>query len=321
MLSKLTSCQRFTIVIYQEYRHHRSYLDPKNSAPDFAGNRPSEYRFLTTDDRKLEAHFRFGENWRELTKGITESHVRSAIEDITRFSGMTSLAGKTFLDIGCGSGLSSVAAARLGASVSSVDIDPLNIENTNRLLTRFAPAASRWKVWRASILDAQDFKTLPMSDLVYSWGVLHHTGDMWTALANAASLVNKNGHLYLMLYRDARLASVWRAVKRAYTKGPAALQFVLRNGFAAILILGMLAKGKNPMRSIRRYAENSRGMSWYLDIVDWVGGYPFEWAAAPEVVEFLRPRGFELVRLYPPESPREMGWFGTGSYQYLFRRV
>ena len=276
---------------------------------------------MTKDIRELDAHFRFGENWRELTKGITEMHVRSAIEDITTFSGMKSFAGRTFLDIGCGSGLSSVAATRLGATVSSVDIDPLNIENTERLLTRFAPPGAQWKVWRASILDQADLKTLPKSDLVYSWGVLHHTGDMWTALANTASLVNDNGHLYLMLYRDATLGPAWRAIKRIYTNGPSPVQFLLRNGFAGILILGMLAKGKNPLRSIRRYAEKSRGMSWYLDIVDWVGGYPFEWASAPEVIEFLRLRGFELVKIWPPESPREMGWFGTGSYQYLFRRV
>ena len=123
-----------------------------------------------------------------------------------------------------------------------------------------------------------------------------------------------------MLYRDAWSAPFWTLVKRTYTRRGRFTQFVLRNALASVLIAGMLAKGKNPLKSIRNYGKNSRGMSWYVDVTDWVGGYPFEVSSAESVIAFLSARGFALEKIAPPISAKPLGLRGTGSYLYLFRR-
>jgi 2-polyprenyl-6-hydroxyphenyl methylase/3-demethylubiquinone-9 3-methyltransferase len=275
------------------------------------------------DETQLDSHFRFGENWATLLPQINPEKLASAVSDMKGFLG--SLEGRDFLDIGCGSGLSSLAAYKLGAKrVTSIDIDPLNVENTKRLRKMFdVPESYPWSAAVASIVSANDVATLPESDVVCAWGVLHHTGAMWRAIENAASLVRPAGALYVMLYRDAVTAPVWKAVKRLYTRGPRPLKFLLRNGFAGVQILGMLAKHRNPgkvRRSIADYGKTSRGMSWYVDSTDWIGGYPFEYAEAETVIAFLAPFGFTLERIYPEITPKGFGLAGTGSYQYVFRK-
>jgi 2-polyprenyl-6-hydroxyphenyl methylase/3-demethylubiquinone-9 3-methyltransferase len=144
---------------------------------------------------------------------------------------------------------------------------------------------------------------------------------MWDAIANSAGLVRPGGFLYMMLYRDARSASIWRAIKRRYVKSGTVLKFLMRNTFASALVAGLIIKGRNPRRVMREYGLKSRGMSWYVDVTDWVGGYPFEFTDAESVIAFLASRGFTLRNIYPPISPPSMGLRGTGSYQYLFQRA
>lgn len=275
------------------------------------------------DERRVENHFGFGENWEKLVRRLRPEHLRAAMRDISEFMGRDSLEGLSFLDIGCGSGLSSIAAYRLGASrIISVDIDPLNVKNLESARKIFEiPAAADWEIYVASIVVPEDVRRLPASDIVYAWGVLHHTGDMWGAIDACARLVKPGGYLYLMLYRDAALASTWRRIKRFYTRTNPFMRSLLRNSFAAFLICGLLLKGRNPFRVIRDYPVNSRGMEWYIDVTDWVGGYPFEYASADEVSTFLRGRGFELQNILPkPDHSFNLGYRGTGAYRYLFRR-
>jgi 2-polyprenyl-3-methyl-5-hydroxy-6-metoxy-1,4-benzoquinol methylase len=273
------------------------------------------------DDRNLDSHFEFGRNWERLLPEIDEIRVAAAVRDISTFF-RNDLSGLSFLDIGCGSGLSSYAAYRLGArAITSVDIDPRNVANVQRLKQRFGVDPSfPWSCEVRSIVEPRDVQTLPQSDVVYAWGVLHHTGAMWDAITNSASLVNPGGFLYLMLYRDAWSAPVWRAVKRRYVNSGAVVRFVIRNTYAAAAIAGLVAKGRNPKRVIRDYGRKSRGMSWYVDLTDWVGGYPFEYTGAETVIARLASHGFTLRNLVPPISPRPIGLRGTGSYQYLFER-
>ena len=228
------------------------------------------------DERSLAAHFQFGRNWQNLMPQVDEARVEAAVSDIAHFM-PCKLTGLSFLDIGCGSGLSSLAAYRLGASsIVSVDIDPLNVENVKQLKRMFAvPSEFPWVTKVASIVNPEEAAALPRSDLVYAWGVLHHTGDMWHAIQACGSLVSPGGYLYLMLYRDAWLAPMWRLIKGRYTGGGALVRFMLRNVFAALLVTGMLLKAKNPLKVIDEYGKRSRGMSWYVDVTDWVGGYPF----------------------------------------------
>ena len=275
------------------------------------------------DEKALSAHFRFGENWKRFLENIDDDKVNSAVRDIQKFLGNDGVKGRTFVDIGCGSGLSSLAAYRLGASqIDSIDIDPINISNTENLKALFSiPEDFPWTTKIASIVNPDELSMFPKADIVYAWGVLHHTGAMWSAIRNSADLVRPGGCLYLMLYRDAKLARMWRRIKRTYVRVPNCIKFIMRNAFAAIQIAGMLAKGKNPIKSIKAYGSKSRGMSWYTDITDWLGGYPFEYAEAEDVIAFLEPLGFTLSKIFPPISPKESGWRGTGSYQYLFTRA
>ena len=123
-----------------------------------------------------------------------------------------------------------------------------------------------------------------------------------------------------MLYRDAKFAYIWKIIKKYYVNSSAPIKYVMRNTFALIQIIGIMSKGKNPITSIRNYGINSRGMSWYTDSTDWIGGYPFEYCEAEEVINFLKPLGFELTKIYPQISKKSWGIFGTGSYQYLFHK-
>jgi ribosomal protein L11 methylase PrmA len=109
---------------------------------------------MNKDETSLDSHFGFGKNWSKLIKEIDEKKLQSAIEDIKSFVG-NGLVDKSFLDIGCGSGLSSLAAYHMGASnITSVDIDPLNIENTNFLKSKFGIRQEfPWSVSIASIVS------------------------------------------------------------------------------------------------------------------------------------------------------------------------
>jgi 2-polyprenyl-6-hydroxyphenyl methylase/3-demethylubiquinone-9 3-methyltransferase len=213
--------------------------------------------------------------------------------------------GKTFIDVGCASGMSSLAAQRLLALVRSFDFDSKRVEWTRAV-------RCLWPVELGSVLDRAHLRRLGVFDVVCSWGSLHHTGDMWRAIDNAAQLV---------LYRDAWLAPVWKLIKRCYSASPRPAQWIIRNAFAGIQLGGLLLKGRNPRRVMREYGKRNRGMSWYTDVTDWIGGYPFEYASAEQVVAHLESVGFATVKVHPEPYPKPMGWQGTGSYQYVFRRV
>jgi len=257
--------------------------------------------------------FAFGRNWLQFLETVDESSVLASERELAGMLGDVS--GKTFVDVGCGSGLSSLAAYRMGAKVTSFDYDTKCVECTKALQRRFGVS---WPVEQGSALDIEYLRRLGQFDIVYSWGVLHHTGDMWPAIDNCLTLLKRGGDLHLMLYRDAYLAPVWKFVKMTYSMSPSSIQWVLRNGFAGIQVIGLLARGRNPLKVMRAYGKSNRGMSWYTDSTDWIGGYPFEYASAEEVIGRLKPRGLDLVRITPEPYKKPVGWMGTGSYQYVF---
>ncbi len=278
---------------------------------------------MNDNEKLVENHFKFGENWEKLIQSVDEHSLSAAVADLKEFMGVESLVGRSFLDIGCGSGLSSLAAYKLGAEkIVSVDIDPKNVANVDALKRKFnVPSNANWTAALVSIVEAGDLTKLPNADIVYSWGVLHHTGDMWNAIQNSAKLVKPKGQLYLMLYRDAHLAGLWKMIKWTYVKSPAAGQWLLRNLFAGGLLFGACLAGKNPFRIVRDYGKKMRGMTWYVDVTDWIGGYPFEYCSAEEVIEFLKPQGFHLQKITPKISKRPWGVRGTGSYTFLFEKT
>ena len=166
--------------------------------------------------------FEFGGNWANFLSVLDEDRIAAAERGVQRMLQSERLDGLRFLDIGSGSGLSSLAARRLGARVHSFDYDPQSVACTNELRRRYFPGDADWIVERGSALDAGYVRALGLFDVVYSWGVLHHTGQMWDALENAVLPVAPAGKLFIAIYNDTGTQSRrWHAIKRMYNELPA----------------------------------------------------------------------------------------------------
>lgn len=265
--------------------------------------------------------FEFGKNWSRFLALLNESRILQAEASLKKMLETDHLRGKSFLDVGSGSGLFSLAARRLGARVHSFDYDPHSVACTSELRRRCFPKDDSWTVEEGSALDSDYLKSLGRFDVVYAWGVLHHTGQMWTALDNVQLPVAPGGKLFISIYNDTGTQSRrWKWIKKKYNDLPHLLRApfvvsVIAPGEAKRALRSLLSL--NPaeyVRSWTRYGEGQRGMSRWHDIVDWVGGYPYEVAAPEEVFDFYRARGFTLTRLI-------CGGVGLGCNEYVFTRA
>ncbi|MFC7082072.1 class I SAM-dependent methyltransferase [Halorussus caseinilyticus] len=265
------------------------------------------------------SRFDFGRNWDTFLAHLDEERIERATRELRSRFGTETLDGETFLDFGCGSGLFSLAAHRLGADrIVSLDYDADSVDCCRRL--RANVDADDWDVRRADLLDTDEIRALDEFDYVYCWGVAHHTGDMWRAIDNLTRLVADGGTLCLGLYqrRDSGLWNSHRArrLKRFYNDAPAPVRTLLVLGWgSAVLAYRTVRLGENPVRHVREYEEN-RGMSFWTDVRDWVGGYPFEFASPEEVRRYFdREHGaFELLREdVPSDSP-------SAVCTYVFRK-
>jgi 2-polyprenyl-6-hydroxyphenyl methylase/3-demethylubiquinone-9 3-methyltransferase len=254
--------------------------------------------------------FAFGENWRNFSKRLTNKDYLNAKKSVRELVG--DLSGKTVLDIGCGSGLFSIAASALGAKkVVGFDYDPQCVFTAKDMLEHIRPWDSKIKA------DSIEFSAnsilndnLPFepADLVYSWGVLHHTGDMYKAFEASARLVAKKGTLAIAIYNKHFTSPVWKMIKYTYVKSPAIIKKLL---VWLVLIVKvpavMLTSRRNPF-------SKERGMSYYTDIVDWVGGFPYEYASSGEIIQFFEQRGFKLKKLVKTQG-------FTGCNEFVFERI
>jgi 2-polyprenyl-6-hydroxyphenyl methylase/3-demethylubiquinone-9 3-methyltransferase len=262
--------------------------------------------------------FAFGENWAEFLGALDDSRIETAEESLRTMLGVKSLAGMGFLDIGSGSGLFSLAARRLGANVTSFDFDPRSVACTRELKRRYFDGDAQWVVGEGSVLDQEFVAQLPQADIVYSWGVLHHTGHMWLAIERAISRVTEGGLLFIAIYNDQGLKShCWWLIKYIYNRLPATLRkpYAYALGWAVhganILRYTLKLKTMQALRPLLEYRKR-RGMSVMRDIVDWIGGFPYEFARFEALQDYMAARGLVLVNGRPNTS--------LGCHEMVFRR-
>jgi SAM-dependent methyltransferase len=239
--------------------------------------------------------FSFGANWSSFSKRIDDQRIAEARSSLSERLG--DLAELTFLDAGCGSGLFSLAAVQLGARrVLSFDFDDDSVATARALKGRHAPEVDAWTVERGDILDRDYVDALGSWDVVYSWGVLHHTGEMVAAWGNVAELVAPGGRLFISIYNNqGHTTRLWSLVKRTYHRVPGPLRplYVVLTMAPREAASAAISGPRAYLRTWRDYKRN-RGMSRWHDLVDWVGGYPFEVATPESVFAFFHARAFEL---------------------------
>lgn len=260
---------------------------------------------------KQGKRFQFGRNWQNYIKSLTSEKIKFAEIATSEMLGTNNLSGKTVLDIGSGSGLFSLVARRLGASTHSFDYDPSSVACTKELRLKYFPDDQNWTVEQGSILDNAYCSALGKFDIVYSWGVLHHTGDMWAAIDNAASLVKKGGTLFIAIYNDqGKISKLWKKVKEFYCLGPLG-RTIVSIVFVPLFYLALAAMSiVNKKNLIFSYHKHNRGMAVLNDLFDWLGGLPFEVASVEEIFSFLYSKGFVLTKIKTTN--------GMGNNQFVF---
>lgn len=266
--------------------------------------------------RDLGSHFPFGENWSDFSETIDKEKIEEARSSIARLLGSHSLTGRTFLDVGSGSGIHSLAALSMGCSrVLAIDLDPQSVATTEATLEAYS-RSSDWDCSHISVfeLDPVEHGTF---DIVYSWGVLHHTGAMYKAIRKCATMVGHRGLLAIALYRKTPLCGFWRWEKRLYKNSSPRTQQLLRSSYIGAFRLACMATGRDFRTYVREYKQN-RGMSFDHDVHDWMGGYPYESITRDEATRFVEALKFDSVRSFT-KSPG-LGLFGSGNDEYVFRR-
>lgn len=263
--------------------------------------------------------FAFGKNWQQFLRLVDDTRIQQAEQSLRAMLREPTLSGRRFLDIGCGSGLFSLAARRLGARVHSFDFDRDSVACALELRRRYYPRDPDWHIGQGSVLDEAYLQSLGTFDVVYSWGVLHHTGRLWAAMDAACRRVAPGGKLFIAIYNDlGSRTRRWHTIKRIYNRLPR----IARPAFTALAMAPEEAKAflraaanADPASYFRLWrAYNDRGMNRWRDMVDWVGGLPYEVATPEAVFEFCRERGFALHNL-------RCGGVGLGCNEFVFERA
>jgi len=263
------------------------------------------------------SRFEFGKNWKSFLENLDDKKIMNSKVSLSNFLSLENLEGKSFIDVGSGSGLSSLSAINLGATVFSFDYDNNSVECTKTLKERFFPNDERWKVEQGSAIDLDYIKSLGKYDVVYSWGVLHHTGNLSEALRAVDFLVKKGGLLFVAIYNDQGASSkVWKFIKYLYVKSPKILKLLII-GLAYLRLWGPTTiKDFIKLKPFYTWKNlyKSRGMSPHYDLIDWVGGYPFEVSTPEGIIHFYLDKGYELKKLKTCKG-------GKGCNEFLFRKL
>jgi SAM-dependent methyltransferase len=291
---------------------------------------------------KLKSTFSFGKNWVDYVENfVEEDRIKNAEQSLLQYLPREEYKDKVFIDIGCGSGIFSLSALRLGCSkVISFDVDRYSIEATKKVKNRFSyllPEDYLWEIFTGDVLDENLISRLEKSgDIVYSWGVLHHTGNMWKAIKNASRLVKSSGFFIIAIYNKTSSSAYWLKVKRFYNSAPKFIKLLLVYFYffcitckRAMTHLLELISGKEKKLRWDKLFGQRRGMSTFYDIIDWLGGYPYEYASFEEVKDFVESLGFQLIKA-PTTLPSIKGkvsflsifsLYNTGNNEFVFKKI
>ena len=254
--------------------------------------------------------FSFGQNWQDYLHTVTEAEIESARQNILRWMPQHHIAGRRVVDIGSGSGIHSLCYHRLGAAeVLSLDVDPKSVAATRSLWQQEGQPGS-WSVQHGSILDRDGVVGLGSFDIVYSWGVLHHTGSMWDAIDSAMSLVAPFGQLWISIYQKGPKYGRDLGLKQQYNAASSSGKRWLERKWIAKEMFRRAKRFKNPFGW---FQKTGRGMNSYHDLIDWLGGLPYEVADANEIIRFGRQREMILEQIRTVKE--------GGCSNYLLRRI
>ncbi len=262
---------------------------------------------MQTADKKNIA-FNFGQNWQAFSdKSLNRQKLDSAIDSLRELIGEDKIKGGNFIDIGCGSGIFAIAASLLGAArVVGIDISRQSIEASKDNKNIFAPQGDI-EFFHKSIFD-QDVLPLGGFDIVYSWGVLHHTGSMYKAIDTSAQLAKPGSLFAIAIYNEHWSSGAWKIIKHIYNAVPKFVQLLMIWFFYVIMAAAKFAvTGKNPFKK-------KRGMSFYYDVIDWLGGYPYEYAGKEQIITHVEKLGFKCVKFTAPAVP-------TGCNEFVFVKI
>ena len=284
-------------------------------------------------DKKIT--FSFGRNWVDYVNNfLDEKKLNIAKKSLLQYLPEKEYKNKVFIDIGCGSGIFSLNALRLGCKkVISLDVDRYSIAAAKIVKDRFSPLIGQgvqWEIFAGSILDSNLVDKLKnKGDIVYSWGVLHHTSQMYQAIENSSQLVRPNSYLILAIYNRAPSSDFWLKVKRFYNLVPLLIKKSMVYALFFCIIfqrsLGFL-KRKILRQPREPLFSGERGMSIFYDVIDWLGGYPYEYASFDEIKDFIERLGFKLIKapakiLSPSRTIfNRFSLHCTGNSEFVFRK-
>jgi SAM-dependent methyltransferase len=257
--------------------------------------------------------FSFGKNWEQFIRtNFSEERIEIARQHLLNFLDMRDLAGKYFLDIGCGSGIHSLAAFKSSAQrIASFDVDPYSVATTQKIHEMYGSPPS-WQIAHGSILEDTFLRTVEPADIVYSWGVLHHTGNVWQAIRNAATFLKPGSIFYIAIYDKTPDTPYWIDIKKKYNRSTGLGKKLMEFSYVwrAFFKTASLSRIKQSIAYINNY-KKSRGMEFWTDVKDWLGGWPYEPATQEEICSFCEETlGLERIKVKT----------GEANIEYLFKK-